>query len=171
MGNKKEGEGKDNSRAAERRWPVTRRLIERYPKFGAFVWGPIQGAYTHFRPGSSTAVSELYQFAARLVGIVFGAIHCAAWTASFPSALEKGFWRVSAVIVTAYPAALFIPHGLGEILCSGHIHEHVPLLVQIGVISINVPARFTLLVLGFSTLRAPDIEWFAAVDLTALASP
>ncbi|KAJ7651822.1 hypothetical protein B0H17DRAFT_1215166 [Mycena rosella] len=108
--------------------PVTRRLIERYPKSETFVWGPIQGAYTHFRAVSSTAVPELWsspdiprssQFAAILVGIVFGAIHCAAWTASFPSALEKVFWRVSAVIVTAYPTALLIPHGLGEILYPG----------------------------------------------------
>ncbi|KAJ6530272.1 hypothetical protein B0H19DRAFT_1041021 [Mycena capillaripes] len=40
------------------------------------------------------------------VGVIFGAIHCAAWKASFPSADEMWMWRVCAVLVAAFPAAM-----------------------------------------------------------------
>jgi hypothetical protein len=159
-----------NQQAAE-----ARRLNEHYRASETFFRGPIQGDYTHYLPGASKYVPEFWsspdvpkysEFGAMFVGAVFGAIHCAAWNASFPSTAEMILWRTSAVLVAVYPASLLIPHQLGEILCPGHVHEHVPLVVQVVGISSYVAARLVLLVLAFSTLRAPAPEWFTAVDWT-----
>ena len=38
-----------------------------------------------------------------VIGEMFGAIHCLAWNAHFPTHIESKLWRVSAVIVTAAP--------------------------------------------------------------------
>ncbi|KAJ7453398.1 hypothetical protein FB451DRAFT_1519683 [Mycena latifolia] len=154
---------------------AAQRLSERHRKSETFFWGPIQGAYANYRPRLSTSVPEFWSspdiphtspFGAMLVGSVFGAIHCAAWGAAFPSEAERVLWRTSAVLVAAYPASLAIPHALGEYLCAGHVHDHVPVLVQVLGIAAYVFARMVLIVLVFSTLRAPDAGWFIAVDWT-----
>ena len=46
---------------------------------------------------------------------MFGAIHCLAWNAHFPTHIESKLWHVSAVIVTAAPSAsLFLLIAVGE---------------------------------------------------------
>ena len=41
-----------------------------------------------------------------VIGGTFGAIHCLAWNAHFPTHIEANLWRASAVIVTATPGTL-----------------------------------------------------------------
>jgi len=43
-----------------------------------------------------------------LVGLIYGALHCAAWNAPFPSRLEALLWRVSSVAVSATGFLLFL---------------------------------------------------------------
>lgn len=43
-----------------------------------------------------------------LVAMAFGALHCIAWHAGFPSPLEQQMWRVSAIIIIAVPVVMFL---------------------------------------------------------------
>jgi hypothetical protein len=43
-----------------------------------------------------------------LVGAVFGAIHCAAWNADFPTAVEKWIWRSCSSLIVAIPAVILL---------------------------------------------------------------
>ncbi|KAJ7492972.1 hypothetical protein B0H11DRAFT_1858968 [Mycena galericulata] len=154
----------------------TNRLSRWYEIIETFLSGPILGTYEHYRPGASTFVPEFWSssdtprfspFAAMLVGTIFGLIHCTAWNAAFPSVVEMWMWRVSAVLVAAYPASLLFPHLAGEIgLCPGHVHEHVPVPVQVIGVGLYVVARLLLTVLAGTTLRTMDPGWFKNVDLT-----
>ena len=36
-----------------------------------------------------------------LVGVIFGAIHCIAWSFQFPSHMEQMLWRMSAIAISA----------------------------------------------------------------------
>ncbi|KAF7370039.1 hypothetical protein MSAN_00633900 [Mycena sanguinolenta] len=42
-----------------------------------------------------------------LVGTVFGAVHCAAWNAVFPTPAEMWIWRTSSLMITGIPGVLF----------------------------------------------------------------
>ena len=42
------------------------------------------------------------------VGILFGGIHCVAWSFDFPSIPEKYIWRTSAATITAVPLIFFV---------------------------------------------------------------
>ncbi|KAJ7187256.1 hypothetical protein C8R46DRAFT_1207215 [Mycena filopes] len=166
----------DASPIPDPRPTTTHRPSGRLPLSESIFRGPIQGTYAHFRPQLFTAVPEFWAspdepghtaFAAMLVAIVFGAVHCAAWGAAFPSSPERILWRVSAVVVAAYPAALLIPHGLSALLWpTRDVHEHVPRVVQIGGIALYVFFRLVLIVLAFTTVRTMDAGWFVDVDWT-----
>lgn len=49
--------------------------------------------------GPSTDVSNIRAPTILAVGVLFGAIHCAAWSFSFPSYAEKMLWRFSSITV------------------------------------------------------------------------
>ncbi|KAJ7263667.1 hypothetical protein B0H12DRAFT_1012227, partial [Mycena haematopus] len=115
---------------------------------------------------SSPDEPEQTAFAGILVGIVFGAIHCAAWNAAYPSSVERILWRVSAVAVAGLPAWLLIPHGFGTLVWSGHTHDHVPIAVQVLGIGLYYIFRGFLIVLPFTALRTVDNGWLIAVDWT-----
>ncbi|KAJ6449561.1 hypothetical protein C8R45DRAFT_1130684 [Mycena sanguinolenta] len=48
-----------------------------------------------------------------LVGTVFGAIHCAAWNAIFPTPAEMWIWRTSSLVIAAIPGLILL---LGKII-------------------------------------------------------
>ncbi|PPQ84887.1 hypothetical protein CVT25_004617 [Psilocybe cyanescens] len=50
---------------------------------------------------------------AMLVAIVFGGIHCIAWSFEFPTVVEKWAWKVSAVLVSGLPLSSFFSGVLG----------------------------------------------------------
>ncbi|KAF7362899.1 hypothetical protein MVEN_00640500 [Mycena venus] len=154
---------------------AVRRLSTRHRVLETFFHGPIQGTYAHYEPRFSTAVPEFWSshnepqrtpFAVMLVAIVFGAIHCTAWNAVFPSAPERILWRVSAAAVAAYPALLLIPHGLGALLWDGNTHDHVPIVTQVLGIALYTCFRVILIVLSFTTLRSVEKGWLLDVDWT-----
>jgi hypothetical protein len=61
-----------------------------------------------FYAGELTEEEQKYTSVVGLVaGIVFGAIHCIAWSYQFPSHLEQILWRTSTVAIICTPAAVF----------------------------------------------------------------
>ena len=57
-------------------------------------------AITFYAP---TCTSGNPRFIGMAIGILFGGIHCIAWSFDFPSVAEQYIWRISAVSVTALP--------------------------------------------------------------------
>ncbi|KAJ7346323.1 hypothetical protein DFH08DRAFT_213168 [Mycena albidolilacea] len=154
--------------------PPRRRRGNRFSE--AIFFGPIQGTYAHYEPRSNGVVPAFWSshdepppetaFAAMLVGVVFGAIHCAAWNASFLSPTERILWRVSAVVVAGYPALLVIPHGVGHLRWDGHTHDHVSFASQVLGVALYAMFRIVLIVLPLIALRSVDKGLLIDVDWT-----
>jgi len=71
--------------------------------------------FNHHKPGLDkpmvTTMIPIFCFA--IVGGLFGAISCLAWNSSFPTHIEQMLWRISAVVVTLAPGAVFFIFALG----------------------------------------------------------
>lgn len=50
------------------------------------------------------------------VAMVFGAVHCAAWSYSFPSHMEQHMWRASAISIVAVPVAMLLTFALDKLV-------------------------------------------------------
>ncbi|KAJ7364286.1 hypothetical protein DFH08DRAFT_838860 [Mycena albidolilacea] len=96
-----------------------------------------------------------------LVGIVFGAIHCAAWNAGFPTAEEMWIWRSCSLSVTAIPILGLAGFWLIRI-------DFLAVLWAILFLSLTLIytlARISLLLIAFMTLRSlppaalADVNW------------
>ncbi|KAJ7118090.1 hypothetical protein C8R44DRAFT_625897 [Mycena epipterygia] len=103
-----------------------------------------------------------------LVGTIFGAIHCAAWTAHFPSTTEMGIWRSCSLMVAIPPAAVGLFIALGTSIEGTAIEGiHEPILVITAFISILLYpiTRLFLIIISLTSLRALphdaliDIDW------------
>ncbi|KAJ7059206.1 hypothetical protein C8F01DRAFT_1059245 [Mycena amicta] len=89
-----------------------------------------------------------------LVAAIFGAIHCIAWHAAFPSIAEMWLWRVSAVLIAGVPIALPFVAVMPDGIRTG---------LLIFSILVYIAARFILLVLPFTALR--DLPSATFVDV------
>ncbi|KAF7973384.1 hypothetical protein HWV62_15485 [Athelia sp. TMB] len=102
------------------------------------------------------------------VAMVFGAVHCTAWSYAFPSPTEKALWRASALAITAIPIpmaaafAVFSPFATADTSISGHITMGCMALGGL----LYVPARMVLLALSLSTLRNLPLSAFQTVQWT-----
>ncbi|KAF7370009.1 hypothetical protein MSAN_00630900 [Mycena sanguinolenta] len=87
-----------------------------------------------------------------LVGTVFGAIHCAAWNAVFPTRREMWIWRVPALVITVYPGltSLAVLTGMSDRLESAA--EAGGAILILGI-PIYIAARIILIVLPLIELR------------------
>ncbi|KAJ7201092.1 hypothetical protein GGX14DRAFT_659063, partial [Mycena pura] len=109
-----------------------------------------------------TAIAEY------ILGSVFGAIHCAAWNAGFPSSHEMWMWRSCAVLVTAIPpligaAAVLIYWIFGIQVISFDNCNIVTVLFALSM-SVYIVARIFLIILPITALRALPPAAFADVD-------
>lgn len=93
---------------------------------------------------------------ALLVAMVFGAIHCIAWSSAFPSYTEQLMWRMSAIAIVVIPVTMTL-----SLIIASVTRKMSKLLSDIILIAIFVPcavvyiaARLMLLVLAFSALRS-----------------
>ncbi|KAJ7831576.1 hypothetical protein B0H13DRAFT_2431531 [Mycena leptocephala] len=102
-----------------------------------------------------------------LVGTVFGAIHCAAWNADFPTAVEKWMWRSCSLLIVATPAGivlLWILLGFAG-AAESHWAGRVVLVIGFTPILIYVMARLVLIILPLVGLRSlpsgalMDVNW------------
>jgi hypothetical protein len=95
-----------------------------------------------------------------LVGIVFGAIHCAAWHTGFPTAEERWIWKSCSLSVTTIPI-LWLATSL-------KLFNFVAVLREMGTFLfplIYVLARISLLLIACTALRSlppaafTDVNW------------
>ncbi|KAJ7059208.1 hypothetical protein C8F01DRAFT_1232268 [Mycena amicta] len=97
-----------------------------------------------------------------LVATIFGAIHCIAWHAAFPSIAELWLWRASAVLITGISLSLLASIWLTGL--SGLVPvESFDVLFFFSILG-YIPARLMLLVLPFTSLRALPSAAFVDVD-------
>ena len=92
-----------------------------------------------------------------IVASVFGAVHCAAWNARFPTSLEKIIWRFAAAFVTVTGGCLNIVINIRHV----DVEERDIAFVRGSTAAAEFPlivlycgARLTLLVLALLALRA-----------------
>ena len=86
------------------------------------------------------------------VGVCFGAIHCIAWSFSFPTYAELSIWRISCVAITSVPVYAPLIFFLSQKLSRmgyGALYFWGPLSGGI----LYILARAATLVLAFSSLR------------------
>jgi hypothetical protein len=85
-------------------------------------------------------------------GLIFGAIHIAAWNLSFPTAIEQTLWRTASIMSTALLPIMYLPLFMNEYI----IQRRVPfMLIKVWDIifgGLYVIARASLLVEIFRTL-------------------
>jgi len=129
--------------------------------------GTLSPSDTHIAAGLSTALA-----------MVFGALHVAAWSFTFPSATEKTLWRASSLAITCLPVCAFFifwyfyRHGYVVKFVKGGVHSVVSrntpgLLLSIAIGGIYVLARLILLVEMFVVLRATPARVFETIPWTS----
>ena len=96
-----------------------------------------------------------------IITILFGAVHCFAWSYDFPSGTERLLWRVASLITTALPIAWTAVYSLvlmGKSIGDGAI---------IGISTIVVPfyliGRAMLLVIAVTSLRSLPYDAYKTV--------
>jgi hypothetical protein len=144
--------------------------------------GVITGRYSYL-PVASTSVPSFwamdYDEAGRngnnipfciecLVGTVFGAIHCAAWNAEFPSPTEMWMWRSCSLLVAVIPAVLGLIAAFYSLSRAGAIQNTLDGIGSMALV-LSIPfyiiARLSLIILPLTSLRALphgafiDIDW------------
>ncbi|KAF7369967.1 hypothetical protein MSAN_00626500 [Mycena sanguinolenta] len=103
------------------------------------------------------------------VGTLFGAIHCAAWNAVFPTPVEMWIWRISALVIIAIPGFASSAMALGEM--SDWLDSTLILWVAGGSFIISfvgiplyIAARLILIVLPLTELRFLPASAFVDVN-------
>jgi hypothetical protein len=155
---------------------ITAVHVSRLSRFMSVVVGFNDNEYD---PISSTSVSSFWSLPLEelddiqgrftplgieaLVGTVFGAIHCAAWNADFPSTVEMWIWRSCSSLIVAIPAVFVLLVVLIAIINVDR--EAVLQIVFIVPILMYVIARLILIMLPLVALRSPpsgalvDVNW------------
>ncbi|KAJ7910778.1 hypothetical protein B0H13DRAFT_2485055 [Mycena leptocephala] len=160
--------------------PITTVRAPQWHRFLSAIGG-IFPAYK-YDPLSSTSVSSFWSLSMDelddiqgilpfvievLVGTVFGAIHCAAWNADFPTAVEMWMWRSCSSLIVAIPVILLllILVGLSSV-DESHWTEKAMIIIGVIVpILMYVIARLVLIILPLFALRAlpsgafVDVNW------------
>jgi hypothetical protein len=101
------------------------------------------------------------------VSVLFGAIHCVAWSFAPPSQTERILWRVHSVIITGMPVVLVfftVVERLGPKLRK----KPIGLGLYYGLFSVYAISRLFLLFLAFISLRALPPDAYLTVRWTML---
>ena len=107
---------------------------------------------------------------ALVVAIVFGAVHCIAWSYAFQSHLEEQLWRVSAVAIIAIPAALAVIAVVGSWI-DGLFDMNPDTIINtlyVPLALIYVAARIILILISFTSLRMLPATAYQTVQWTTL---
>ena len=120
------------------------------------------------KPENEAWIADLITLAA---GVVFGAIHCVAWSFPFLSHTEAFLWRLSSVAITAVPVLLVLALVLEVlvVVCADESSAEliaVPFMLLFGLL--YVAARLTTVVLAFINLSSLPPGAFQAVHWTTL---
>ncbi|KAF9466843.1 hypothetical protein BDZ94DRAFT_1186357 [Collybia nuda] len=104
----------------------------------------------------------LMSISCAMIGTVFGAVHCIAWSFNFPSPYEQLLWRISSLVVTFAP--IRFPSSSWKLLYAVLARIFYRLLLLV-ITTIYILARFGLIFQAFAGLRnlspgvLQDIEW------------
>ncbi|KAF7370037.1 hypothetical protein MSAN_00633700 [Mycena sanguinolenta] len=98
-----------------------------------------------------------------LVGTLFGAIHCTAWNAIFPTPAEMWIWRTSSLVIVAIPGLTFLLPLMGVIIID-RAHESAFRLIMALASPIYIAARLVLLALPLAELRSLPASAFVNVN-------
>ncbi|KAJ6565522.1 hypothetical protein DFH09DRAFT_1363750 [Mycena vulgaris] len=141
------------------------------------LYGTVTGYYEDYNPMVSTSVPSFWSMEITVnygirralnmecfVGIIFGAIHCAAWNADFPSTDEMWMWRACSLIVTAIPVILALSPILGVTTDNDDVAVTIFAAILLAGIPTYIIARLFLLTLPFTALRALPPGAFADVN-------
>ncbi|KAF7369964.1 hypothetical protein MSAN_00626200 [Mycena sanguinolenta] len=98
-----------------------------------------------------------------LVGALFGAIHCAAWNAIFPTPAEMWIWRTSSLVIITVPGLTFL---LSLLMISDRLAPVLEATFPIMVLGIPfyIAARPILIVLPLVELRSLPASAFVDVN-------
>ncbi|KAF7370034.1 hypothetical protein MSAN_00633400 [Mycena sanguinolenta] len=97
-----------------------------------------------------------------LVGTLFGAIHCTAWNAIFPTPAEMWIWRMSSLVVVVIPGLTFLLPLIGIIIID-QVDESALGVITTLASPIYIAARVILVVLPLVGLRSLPVS--ALVDV------
>jgi len=133
------------------------RRVKRMPTFYAGPGDDSEKAYTYFATG--------------LVAMIFGAIHCIAWSFHFPSRTEQMFWRISSIVIVSTPTFYTLLLLLKVVFSSHWVSLHslpkwVRALLLTFSLTLYVLARVTLLVLAVTSLRSLPSGAYQTVNWT-----
>jgi len=108
-------------------------------------------------------------FAGIVIAMVFGGIHCVAWSFQFPSHAEQLLWRVSSLTITCVPALDSLVIGVIGTYAQKSGGDWAARTLFVILILAVVPyifARITLLVLPFMALRSLSPAAYQTVQWT-----
>ncbi|KZP03664.1 hypothetical protein FIBSPDRAFT_844731 [Athelia psychrophila] len=97
------------------------------------------------------------------IAMVFGAVHCAAWSYSFPSLAERRMWRVCAIAIAAIPLPMAAAFAVSDPFNGTSLYGM--LSMALGAL-LYICARIILLVLSFTTLRHLPLSAFETIQWT-----
>ena len=100
-----------------------------------------------------------------LIAPLFGAIHCLAWNAPFPTSKEALAWRICAVVTTSVPlfeGAIFFLNDSAWF----KNNDVLPVIVVSIPLFLYAIARITLITLAFMSLRALPADAFQTIAWT-----
>ncbi|KAF7369927.1 hypothetical protein MSAN_00622200 [Mycena sanguinolenta] len=146
--------------------------LSRFDRFLRAIGGYNDGEY---KPLSSVSVPSFWSMGNKeysdgayifliLVGTLFGAIHCAAWNAIFPTPAEMWIWRTSSLMITVFPGLASVSVLMA--ILSAWLKS---VAAVIGVIVVLAPplyiaARLILIVLPLVELRFLPASAFVDVN-------
>jgi hypothetical protein len=87
------------------------------------------------------------------VAVVFGGIHCIAWSFAFPTHIERLIWRASSIAIIAVPMMLMVGRKW-LVALNNDIVKFLGGLILVLFPFVYFFARMTLLVLAFISLRS-----------------
>ncbi|KAF7370038.1 hypothetical protein MSAN_00633800 [Mycena sanguinolenta] len=145
-------------------------------------WGGIWGfSETDYRPLSSVSVPSYWSIENQFdlgagagillapVGAVFGAVHCAAWDAVFPTLTEMWIWRTSSLAIVAIPGLISLLTVIAMLDSEDEDWVSVVSAAAVVIVMLGGPiyiaARLILIVLPFVELRLlppsvfVDVNW------------
>ena len=105
------------------------------------------------------------------VSIVFGAIHCIAWSFHFATLPEQWAWRLSAILVSGLPISIIVFSSLLTIFdkkepktAGMNLYEDILSFILMSMACLYIIARIALLILPFMALRALLPGAYAQLD-------
>jgi hypothetical protein len=106
------------------------------------------------------------EFVGMIITVVFGGIHCIAWSFAFPTHVEQILWRASSIAIISIPIYFFLAAVLALLARGLRLPFIFGLLLVFLPTLIYVFSRLTLLILSFISLRSLPPSAFYAIPWT-----